>query len=85
LIRAGEQFNAKDSLTKIGAGRTILEYRTRQNVFSQGYTADAVFYIQKGTVKVTVCSEQGTRAAHSIFGRDEFFGEGCLAQQLRDT
>jgi CRP-like cAMP-binding protein len=45
----------------VGEGRTISQYRKDQIVFSQGDPADAVFYIQKGKVKVTVVSEGGGR------------------------
>ena len=49
-----------------------------QKVFSQGNSADAVFYIQKGKVKITVVSEQGKEAVVAVLGPDEFCGEGCL-------
>jgi CRP/FNR family transcriptional regulator, cyclic AMP receptor protein len=52
-----------------------------QKVFSQGTPADAVFYIQKGKVKVTVLSEQGKEAVVAVLGPDEFCGEGCLTGQ----
>ncbi len=52
-------------------------------MFAQGDPADAVFYIQKGKVKVTVVSEQGKEAVVAILAADEFFGEGCLAGQAQ--
>jgi CRP-like cAMP-binding protein len=52
-----------------------------QKVFSQGSSADAVFYIQKGKVKITVVSEQGKEAIVAVLGQDEFCGEGCLTGQ----
>jgi CRP/FNR family cyclic AMP-dependent transcriptional regulator len=39
---------------KFRAGMTVRNYRDNEVVFSQGDTADAVFYIQSGTVKLTV-------------------------------
>jgi len=57
------------------------KYRKGQVIFSQGDAGDAVFYVQKGKVKVTVVSEQGKEAVVAILGTDEFFGEGCLAGQ----
>ena len=42
-----------------------------------------MFYIQKGKVKVTVVSEQGKEAIVAFLGTDEFFGEACLAGQMR--
>ena len=77
------QFDPKSFLAKIGDGRTISKYRKGQIVFSQGDPADAVFYIQKGKVKVTVVSDQGKEAVVAILGADEFCGEGCLGGQPR--
>src|ERR1035437_7925530 len=76
-------FNPKSFLAKVGEGRSIGTYPKGQIVFSQGDLADAVFYIQKGKVKVTVVSEQGKEAVVAILGANEFFGEGCLAGQTQ--
>src|SRR5205823_5171044 len=62
-------------LTRLESGKTIHHFRDKQPIFSQGDTADAVFYIQKGKVKLTVVA---------ILQHGDFFGEGCLsAQPLR--
>jgi CRP-like cAMP-binding protein len=76
-------FDTKSFLARVGAGRSIGKYRKDQVVFSQGESADAVFYIQKGKAKLTVVSEQGKEAVIAILGTDEFFGEGCLAGQVQ--
>ena len=76
-------FDPKSFLARVGDGRSIGKYRRDQLVYSQGDTADAVFYLQKGKVKVTVVSEQGKEAVVAILGPDEFFGEGCLAGQAQ--
>jgi CRP/FNR family transcriptional regulator, cyclic AMP receptor protein len=59
------------------------DIKSSQTVFPQGSAADAVFYIQKGKVKITVVSEQGKEAVIAILGPDEFCGEGCLTGQPR--
>ena len=64
-------------------GRTITTHRKKEIIFSQGNVADAVFYIRKGKVKVTVVSKQGKEAVVAILGEDEFVGEGCLVGQPR--
>src|SRR6187455_3693803 len=74
-------FDPKIFLATVNGGRSISKYRRNQTVFSQGTPADAVFYIQKGKVKVTVVSPQGKEAVTAILGSDDFFGEGCLAGQ----
>ena len=76
-------FDPKSFLAKIGEGRTISKYRKDEIVVSQGDLADAVFYIQKGKVKVTVVSDQGKEAVVALLGAAEFCGEGCLAGQPR--
>src|SRR5271165_370869 len=76
-------FDTKLFLAKVGEGRSIGKYRKDQIVFSQGDSADAVFYIQEGKVKVAVVSDQGREAVIAILGPDDFFGEGCLAGQPR--
>ena len=56
-------FEPKTFLAKMGDGKTITEYQKDQVVFSQGGEADAVFYIQKGKIKLTVISERGQERA----------------------
>jgi CRP/FNR family cyclic AMP-dependent transcriptional regulator len=73
-----DTFDPKTFLAKVGAGKAIVEFHKSQNVFEQGELANAVFYIQKGKVKMTVLSEQGKEAVVAILGAGEFFGEGCL-------
>lgn len=74
-------FDPKSLLAKVGDGQSGGKYRKGQNIFTQGEPADAVFYIQKGKVKVIVTSEQGKEAVVAILGPNDFFGEGCLAGQ----
>jgi CRP/FNR family cyclic AMP-dependent transcriptional regulator len=71
-------FDPKIFLAKVGDGKTITEYHKDQVVFSQGSKADAVFYIQKGKIKLTVVSERGKEAVVGILEPSHFFGEGCL-------
>jgi CRP/FNR family cyclic AMP-dependent transcriptional regulator len=76
-------FDPKSFLAKVGKGRSIAKYRKDQIIFAQGEPADAVFYIQKGKVELTVVSEHGKEAIIAMFGARDFLGEGCLAGQPR--
>ncbi|MGH7782334.1 MAG: Crp/Fnr family transcriptional regulator [Candidatus Binatia bacterium] len=76
-------FDPKSFLAMVGEGRSIGMYRKDETVFAQGDRADAVFYIQRGKVKVTVVSKQGKEAAVAIHETNDFFGEGCLAGQTQ--
>jgi CRP-like cAMP-binding protein len=73
-----DEFDPKAFLAKVGTGKTILKVEKNQHVFKQGDVASAVFYIQKGNVKLTVLSEQGKEAVVGILEPGQFFGEGCL-------
>jgi CRP/FNR family transcriptional regulator, cyclic AMP receptor protein len=71
-------FDPKLFLAQVGEGKAILKFSKNQIVFAQGGVADAVFYIQKGRIKVLVFSEQGKEAVVGILEPGQFFGEGCL-------
>lgn len=74
-------FDSHLFLAKLTTGKTSCEYQAGKIVFSQGDTADAVFYIQNGKVKLTVVSKSGKEAVVAILPEASFFGEGCLAGQ----
>ena len=76
-----KQFDPAQFFEIAGQDRTILKHRKDQLIFSQGEAADAVFYIKKGKVKVTVVSQLGKEAVVAILSVDEFIGEGCLIGQ----
>jgi CRP/FNR family cyclic AMP-dependent transcriptional regulator len=79
----GRPFDPKAFLGQVDHGRTKSRYKKKQIVFSQGDEADAVFYVQSGKVKTTVLSRHGKQAVTAILGNGDFFGEGCLAGQLK--
>ena len=55
----------------------------KQTIFAQGDEADAVFYVQKGKVRLAVVSKTGKEATIGIVSEGNFFGEGALAGQVR--
>ena len=66
---------------KFRTGMTVRTCRDKEVVFLQGDTADAIFYIQSGTVKLTAVSTRRKKAIIAFLQRGSFFGEGCLAGQ----
>jgi CRP-like cAMP-binding protein len=74
-------FDPKVFLATVGPGHTVSDLRKDEVVFVQATPADAVFYIQKGKIKIVVASEQGKEAVVGILSPGEFFGEGCLSGQ----
>jgi CRP/FNR family transcriptional regulator, cyclic AMP receptor protein len=76
-------FNPDTFLATIGAGRKIVSVSNKELIFAQGDAADAVFYVQKGKVRLTVVSKIGKEATIAIVSEGNFFGEGSLAGQLQ--
>jgi len=75
------KFDPKRFLATIGEGRKILAFAKGQTIFAQGGPTDAVFYVQKGKIKLTVVSQTGKEATLGVLGEGSFFGEGGLAGQ----
>lgn len=59
----------------------VIEFSKKANIFVQGEPAGAVFYVQKGRVKLTVTSEKGKAAILGVLNDGNFLGEGCMAGQ----
>ena len=89
IVSISERFNNRDSnhfeqaLGGITFGKRILNLRKNQVVFSQGEPADALYYIQRGKVKLVVVSFTGKEATLSVMGKGDFFGLGCLQQRAQ--
>jgi CRP/FNR family transcriptional regulator, cyclic AMP receptor protein len=74
-------FDPSSFLATIGQGRKNVVLSRKQPIFTQGEAADAVFYIQKGKVRLSVVSTTGKEATIGILNEGNFFGEGSLAGQ----
>ena len=84
--RSGSQrekipIKGSDLLDRFIEGITILQYKAKDTVFSQGDPSDRIFFIQKGKVKLTVVSTRGREAIVGVLGANEFVGDQCLAGQ----
>jgi CRP/FNR family cyclic AMP-dependent transcriptional regulator len=75
------RFDPQAFLATVGIERSISQCRPTQKIFSQGDPSDAVFYIQKGRVKLTTISKLGKEAVITILGAGDFLGEACLTGQ----
>jgi CRP/FNR family transcriptional regulator, cyclic AMP receptor protein len=72
-------FEPEVFLARNGLGRKIIDLEKHQTVFSQGDAANAIFYIQKGKIKLTVNSKRGKEATIALLGVGDFVGEECIA------
>jgi CRP/FNR family cyclic AMP-dependent transcriptional regulator len=81
ISKKSREFDPNTFLATIGEGRKTLAVSKKQVIYTQGDAADAVFYIQKGKVKLTVVSKIGREATIGMLSEKNFFGEGALAGQ----
>ncbi len=80
-LQGKSPFNAQAFLESSGISRKRVEYAAGDVIFSQGDPCDSVFYLQEGSVKLSVVSKAGREAVVAILDPGNFFGEGCLAGQ----
>jgi CRP-like cAMP-binding protein len=77
------KFDTKTFLSTINGGRKIVLFSKKQAIFAQGDSADAVFYIKEGKIRLTIVSKSGKEATLGILNEGDFIGEGCLTGQTR--
>jgi CRP/FNR family transcriptional regulator, cyclic AMP receptor protein len=74
-------FDMQPFLESAGIPRRVMRFAKGTRLFAQGATATSVFYVQEGSVKLSVLSASGKEAVVAILGTGDFVGEGCLAGQ----
>ena len=72
-------FDLATFLEEAGVGRSIVQLQPKQAFFSQGSSADSIFYLQTGRAKLTVVSHEGKEATVALLSAGEFIGEESLA------
>jgi CRP/FNR family transcriptional regulator, cyclic AMP receptor protein len=82
-VKRRRKFKPQEFLSTIDSGRTIVAAPKRQIIFAQGDPSDAVFYIQRGKIRLSVVAASGKEATIGILNEGDFFGEGCLTGQRR--
>jgi CRP/FNR family transcriptional regulator, cyclic AMP receptor protein len=78
---AKRTFDAEAFLNAPGIARKVVDYPAASAIFVQGDPCDAILYIQRGSVKLSVLSTTGREAVVGVLGSGDFFGEGALAGQ----
>jgi len=74
-------FDIEAFLESGGISGKVVKRRDGAVVYAQGDPCDAIYYIQKGGVKLRVLSHEGKEAIVAMLGPGDFFGEGALAGQ----
>lgn len=78
FLRDKPAFDVNIFFQGLNGGRKTIELKRKQTLFCQGDVSDAVFYILKGKIKLTVSSSGGKEATIALLGPGEFAGEECV-------
>ena len=65
-------------LSTEGLGRRAVVLKAKGIAFSQGESADSVFYLRAGRAELTVVSKRGKEAKVTLLAAGDFFGEEAL-------
>src|SRR6185436_13295135 len=79
--KAKPPFDAEAFLNAPGVAKRVVDYPAGASIFGQGDPCDAILYVQRGSVKLSVVSQTGREAVVGVLGAGDFFGEGALAGQ----
>jgi CRP/FNR family cyclic AMP-dependent transcriptional regulator len=74
-----ETFDVHNFLSKAGVGKTIVSFLKGDAIYSQGDTCDSIYYVQSGTIKLSVVSEAGKQATVALLNAGDFAGEECMS------
>lgn len=72
-------FNFISLLSGFRPNKKTISFRRKQIIFSHGDPSDSIFYVEKGTVKLTITSANGKEAFIGLLNKGDFFGESCVA------
>src|ERR1035437_1754360 len=72
-------FELTTFLEEAGVGRRVVHLQPKEVLFSQGSSADCIFYLRTGRAKLTVVSHDGKEATVALLSAGEFIGDESLA------
>jgi CRP/FNR family transcriptional regulator, cyclic AMP receptor protein len=76
VTRSG--FDIDEYLSTSGPGRRVVNWKRGGVIFAQGDAADAVFFLHKGRIKISVVSASGKEATIRLVTAGDFFGEKAM-------
>jgi CRP/FNR family transcriptional regulator, cyclic AMP receptor protein len=72
------RLSAPGFLRLAGRGKTPLQFQKGEVIFAEGDRKEAIFYLERGSVKLTVTSRHGREAIIGILVGGDFLGEGAV-------
>ena len=83
--RSKNLFTLEKILTGHGVGQSREQFAPAQIIYTQGSTSNAMFYVEKGWVKIATVSPNGKEAVVAIRREGDFFGTRCLVAKRMAT
>ncbi len=77
-----DAFDPSEFLSRAGLGRRVVKFTAQSVFFSQGSSADSIFFLQKGRARLTVVSQAGKEATITMLAAGDFVGEESIAAVL---
>jgi CRP/FNR family cyclic AMP-dependent transcriptional regulator len=77
--QSSETFDPAKFLSQSGLGRSIVQFKADGVFFSQGSSANSIFFLQKGRARLTVVSKAGKEATITLLAVGDFIGEESVA------
>ena len=73
-----DQIDAHQLLVLVEPGRTTATYEIDQKIFRQGEAAETVYFVQQGSIKLTLLDDDGADFVLGEAIEGQFFGAACL-------
>jgi len=73
-------FDIVTFLSRAGIGRKLIEVKPKQSLVFQGSSADAIYLLQRGRMRLRVASKRGKMATLAILGPGDFLGQESFAE-----
>ena len=83
MTEVQKKFSSAEFLATPGPGRRTVQVKAKHAFFAQGDTADCVFYLHSGRVRVTVVSTRGKEATITMLEAGDFLGEEALSGAVK--
>ncbi|MGA8877448.1 MAG: Crp/Fnr family transcriptional regulator [Candidatus Korobacteraceae bacterium] len=77
-INGATVFDPEIFLERVGLSKKVVRLKRTETAYAQGDPADAIFYVRKGQLRVTIASANGKEATLALVGAGEFLGENCM-------
>jgi CRP/FNR family transcriptional regulator, cyclic AMP receptor protein len=78
MKRIARKSGSLDVQQYLGAAGKLVRFPKQRTIFTQGDSADSVFYLKDDVVKLSLTNETGKETVTALMAAGDFLGEGCI-------